>query len=268
MVYFHISGLTFTIWHARRVKLNPALSVCQPSNAYFQKQTQSTSGDYSWVDTGVLIWFSLGISWVLWGVTLHAYYIPEIATQFFIIGIGAGVIAVLGRRMRINEMSEAFQQGAKDLLPAALIVGMAKGIVLILGGDDVTEPTVLNTILHSASGVIGDSNAYVNASAMLTFQTLFNFFVASGSGQAAITMPLMAPLADLVGVTRQVAVLAFQLGDGFSNIIFPTSAALIGCLGVARIDWSIWLTFIWQFFLAMFSLSLACILVAVGIGFG
>jgi uncharacterized ion transporter superfamily protein YfcC len=264
---FTMTGLAFTLWHARRVKANPSLSICPDSNAYFAKQTQSTSGEYSWVDSAVLLWFLLGIFWVLWGVTLHAYYIPEIATQFFIIGIGAGIIAMAGSRMRLNEISEAFQQGAKDLLPAALIVGMAKGIVLILGGDDVTQPTVLNTILYVTSNAIGDSNDYINASAMLAFQTFFNFFIASGSGQAAITMPLMAPLADLVGVTRQVAVLAFQLGDGFSNMIFPTSAALIGCLGVARIDWSIWLAFIWKFFLGLFTLAFACIVVAVAIGY-
>jgi len=91
--------------------------------------------------------------------------------------------------------------------------------------------------------------------------------VASGSGQAAITMPLMAPLADLVGVSRQVAVLAFQLGDGLTNIIIPTSASLIGCLGVARVDWSVWIRFVWPLALVLGASAAGTIIVAVMVGF-
>ncbi len=75
---------------------------------------------------------------------------------------------------------------------------------------------------------------------MYVFQSVFNFFVVSGSGQAALTMPIMAPLADLVGVSRQIAVLCFQLGDGFTNMIVPTSAVLMGILGIAKIEWLDW----------------------------
>ncbi|MFC4700569.1 putative basic amino acid antiporter YfcC [Glaciecola siphonariae] len=264
---FTSMGLAFTMWYARGVKRQPSRSMCASSNEYFKQQQLSVQGSYGHLDSAILLVFFSGIVWVIWGVTQHAYYIPEIATQFFCIGLAAGVLAFFGKRMSANQVSAAFQQGAKDLLPAALIVGMAKGIVLVLGGDNVSEPSVLNSILYYASGAIGETSTYVNAVAMLGFQSVFNFFVASGSGQAAITMPLMAPLSDLVGISRQTAVLAFQLGDGLSNIIIPTSASLIGCLGVARIDWSQWLRFIWRFFLLLFATAIAAMCTAVAIGF-
>lgn len=264
---FTLFGLLFTLWYANKVKNNPDYSPCPDANTFFKSQQQKIESHFSWVDTAVLMVFFAGILWVIWGVIKHAYYIPEIASQFFSMGIAAGVIAVIGKRLRVNEVSLAFQQGAKDLLPAALIVGMAKGIVLVLGGDSVDEPSVLNTLLFYASNAIGETSAYVNAGAMLFFQAVFNFFVASGSGQAAITMPLMAPLSDLVGISRQIAVLAFQLGDGLSNIIIPTSASLIGCLGVARVDWSTWLKFIWRFFAGLMGLALCVMMLSVAIDF-
>ncbi|WP_395341517.1 putative basic amino acid antiporter YfcC [Ningiella sp. W23] len=264
---FTAVGLAFTLWHAKRVKRRPELSPSIKSNAFFKQQQTQIVSSFNRIDSAILITFFIGIAWVIWGVVEHAYYIPEIATQFFCIGVLCGVIALVGQRMRANDISDAFQQGAKDLLPAALIVGMAKGIVLVLGGDDVTQASVLNTILFYASSAIDDTGAYLNASAMLIFQASFNFFVASGSGQAAITMPLMAPLSDLVGLSRQIAVLAFQLGDGLSNIIIPTSASLIGCLGVARIDWSVWFKFVWKFFFTLIGLALATMCLAVAISF-
>src|SRR5699024_2222277 len=118
--------------------------------------------------------------------------------------------------------------GASDLLGAALCVGMAQGIIIVLGGTSATDGTVLNTILHGISEGMKHFPSVISAWVMHVFQSVFNFFVVSGSGQAALTMPIMAPLADLVGVERQVAVLAYQLGDAFTNFIVPTSGCLLG----------------------------------------
>jgi len=183
------------------------------------------------------------------------------------LGVVVGGIAVLSKRLTLNQVADAFKQGAKELLPAAMIVGMAKGIVIILGGDQADEASVLNTVLYYAAQIIGQLPEVLSALLMFVFQAVFNFFIASGSGQAALTMPLMSPLSDLVGVSRQVAVLAFQLGDGLTNIIIPTSASLIGCLGVARIDWMVWAKFISKFMLLMMASASAFIVVAVVIGF-
>lgn len=210
-----------------------------------------------------------GVAWMIWGVTLRGYYLPEIATQFFCIGLAAALVGALFRLngMTANSALEAFRAGCAQLLPAAMIVAFAKGIVLLLGGDDPASPSVLNTLLYACADALSALPAALTALGMLIFQSVFNFFVTSGSGQAALTMPLMAPLADLLGLSRQTAVLAFQLGDGFTNMLVPTSAALMGCLGAARIDWLEWIGFIWRFYLVLFTISAAAVMAAGMVGF-
>lgn len=265
---FTLFGIVFTQNYARRIQRDPASSLTYLNDQQIrQLQQQQQNSQFDWVDGSILLTFVAGIVWVIWGVLARGYYIPQIASQFFSLGIAVAIIAILGKRMSINGAADAFKRGAAELLPAALIVGMAKGIVLILGGDDPTQPSVLNTILHAAGSSFAETSAYMSAWLMLIFQSVFNFFVTSGSGQAALTMPLVAPLADLVGVSRQIAVLAFQLGDGLTNCIVPTSAALIGCLGVCRIDWMLWLRFAWKLQLWLFALASLAVLLAVAIGY-
>jgi uncharacterized ion transporter superfamily protein YfcC len=139
--------------------------------------------------------------------------------------------------------------------------------VIMLGGDDPTQASVLNTLLHSAGRAIAPFSEWLSAGAMLLFQSVLNLLIPSGSGQAALTIPLMAPLADLAGLTRQIAVLAFQLGDGLTNIVVPTSASLVGTLAVARIDFGIWLRFIWRFQLLLSLLALGAVWIAVAINY-
>lgn len=269
---FTALGLAFTLWHALRVQKNPQRSLAYESDDYFRQDLQRAEVSPDGFRAGhgvVLAILALGLLWVLYGVIAYQYYIPEIATQFFIIGILSGVAGVVFRLdgMGLNDIPAAFRKGAGELLGAALVVGMAKGILLLLGGDDPTTPNPLNTILHGAGTLIGDFHAGFSAWMMFLFQSLLNFFVSSGSGQAALTMPLMAPLADLAGVQRQVAVLAFQLGDGLTNLIIPTSAALMGTLGVARLDYATWLRFQWPFQLILFVVASLFVLFAVAIGF-
>lgn len=263
---FTAIGLVFTLRYAAKIKRAPAESLCFKSDDYFRQKHTEIRASFTKTDGTILMLFLGGIIWVIWGVTQRQYYIPEIASQFFSLGIAIGAVAIVSNRITMNQASQAFQQGAKDLLPAALIVGMAKGIVIILGGSSAETPSILNTILYHASNGIAELGATASALIMFLFQAIFNFFVASGSGQAAITMPLMAPLSDLVGVSRQVAVLAFQLGDGLTNIIIPTSASLIGCLGVARIDWITWVRFAWKLVSLLFLAAGITMIVAVSIG--
>ncbi|RUO39416.1 hypothetical protein CWE22_08930 [Pseudidiomarina aestuarii] len=265
-VIFTGFGLAYTLRYAARIRqpMTANASANESTNAPADSEPKSP---YTHLDTLILLTFLIGLVWVIWGVTTRAYYIPELATQFLVIGVVCGLWAIIGKRMTANDAAEAFKQGAKDLLPAALIVGFAKGLVLLLGGDDPTSPSVLNTILHHAGNGIGEFSAGVAALFMLVFQSVFNFFISSGSGQAALTMPLMAPLSDLVGVSRQISVLAFQLGDGLTNIIIPTSASLIGCLGAVKLDWGTWVRQIWRFQLGLLGLSAAAIVVAVTIGY-
>ena len=271
-VGFTLLGILYTIRYARKIKANPESSLSYTTDAFFRedmekaKQIESDFGTGHMLVIGALV---AGIAWVIWGVMQYGYYIPEIATQFFVIGLVAGIIGCIFKLndMSLNLMASSFRDGAKDLLGAAMVVGMAKGIILVLGGDAASEATVLNTILHNAGNAIAGLSAEASAWFMYVFQSVFNFFVVSGSGQAALTMPLMAPLADLAGVTRQVAVLCFQLGDGFTNLIVPTSGCLIACLGAARIDWGVWARFQIKFQAILFVLASLVVVGAVMMGF-
>lgn len=181
----------------------------------------------------------------------------------------AGIIGVVFKLndMTLDDMSDAFKKGVSDLVGAAMVVGMAQGIMLVLGGSNPTNGTVLNTILYGISNAFVGLPSTVAAVFMYFFQTIFNFFVVSGSGQAALTMPIMAPLADLLGVTRQTAILAYQLGDGLSNIIVPTSGLLMGMLAIARLDYTKWIKFAIKFFGVLFAMSICVMLIASAMNF-
>ena len=156
----------------------------------------------------------------------------------------------LHREIDAGDFLEVQQHWAQNL-----VVGFARGIVYLMGGDDPTVPSLLNTFLHFGSTSLNGLPVWLAAWMMYLGQSVFNFLVTSGSGQAALTMPIMAPLSDLVGVTRQVAVLAFQLGDGLTNIVVPTSAALMGSLGAARVEWLHWVRGIGALFAGLVLLS-------------
>lgn len=270
-VGFTLFGIIFTMRYAHRIQKNPNISYSYQSDAFFREHHANTTLEsrFNLGDGLILFTLVLTMIWVIWGVVAKAWFIPEIASQFFTMGIVAGIIGTLFKLngMTLNKVAQSFKEGAKTMLEPALLVGCASGILLLLGGGEPTQPSVLNTILSSAGGVIGQLPDALSAWFMLLFQSVFNFFVTSGSGQAALTMPLMAPLSDIVGVTRQVSVLAFQLGDGLTNIIVPTSASLMATLGVCRVDWGNWLKFVWRFMLLLMLVSSVLVIGAHYLGF-
>ena len=273
-LWIFFTGLTivFTMRYAKKIKKNPRLSVAYESDMAYRNEFSDDSKKDLPFTLGhklVIVTIALTIVWTIWGVVVKGYYIPEIASQFFVMGLVSGIIGVAFKLngMKVNDIAKSFDKGAADLLGAALCVGMAQGIIIILGGTSATDGTVLNTILYSISNAMKSLPPVLSAWFMYVFQSVFNFFVVSGSGQAALTMPIMAPLSDLVGVQRQVAVLAYQLGDAFTNFIVPTSGCLLGALAAAKLDWGNWAKFQIKFqgLLVLFA-SIAVIL-AVMVGF-
>ena len=220
-------------------------------------------------DRAVMIVLAATMVWVIWGVTRRQYFLPELAAQFFAMALAAGVIARLGRRpgLDANALAEGFRDGAAQMLPVVLVVGLAKALILLLGGTDPMQPSVLNTILYQLAHSLEGMHTGLAAWLMLVLQSCINFLVPSGSGQAALTMPIMAPLGDLLGISRQVTVLAFQLGDGLTNLLVPTSAVLMGVLGAARIGWVTWARFILSWMAWLMSLASVFVLAAVWIGY-
>ncbi|MFH2142312.1 MAG: AbgT family transporter [Bacteroidota bacterium] len=169
------------------------------------------------------------------GVMGYQWYVMEIGTLFFAMGILSGLAA----NRRGNEITKLFLEGVKDILSAAMIVGLAGGIIVIL-----TDGKIVDTIMNSMAGSLANAGKIVSLEVMYGIQTLLNIIIPSGSAKAALTMPIMAPFSDLIGVSRQATVLAFQFGDGFTNMITPTSGVLIGALGIARVPYDKWLKWI------------------------
>ncbi len=168
---------------------------------------RSPSAPFGRREKAVLVTFAIGIAALVFGVMRYAWYITEIAGLFIALGVAAGLVGGLG----VLGTSAGFVQGARDLVSVAVIIGIARGILVVL--DD---GRVIDTLLHWTALAVEGVGPVPTAEVMYAVQTALNFFVPSGSGQAALTMPIMAPLADLVGVTRQTAVLAYQLGDGIT----------------------------------------------------
>ena len=252
---FTLVGAVFTIQYALAHRRPvDALTDGMPSDA----PELADATPLNWADRTILTAVLATVGWIVWGVTARGYYLPEIASQFFALGLFCGLVAWADGRMGPNRIAEVFTEGAQQLVPVALVIGAAKGMLWLLGGTDPHVPSVLNAVLFGLAQGMDQWPPLAAAEGMFLVQSAFNFFVTSGSAQAAITMPLMAGLSDLVGVTRQVAVLAFQLGDGVTNLLVPTSAVLMGVIGVARLSWLAWIRLIWRF---------ALLLMAMGAGF-
>ncbi|CSQ32741.1 S-transferase [Shigella sonnei] len=188
-------GLIFTMVYASRVKKNPLLSRVHESDRFFrEKQADVEQRPFTFGDWLVLIVLTAVMVWVIWGVIVNAWFIPEIASQFFTMGLVIGIIGVVFRLngMTVNTMASSFTEGARMMIAPALLVGFAKGILLLVGNGEAGDASVLNTILNSIANAISGLDNAVAAWFMLLFQAVFNFFVTSGSGQAALTMPLLA----------------------------------------------------------------------------
>ena len=180
------------------------------------------------------------------GVLGYGWYIMEIASLFLVLGIASG----LSVDKSASDIAKLFLEGMGDILSAAVIVGLAGGIVIVL-----QDGGIIDTILYGLSKSMSNMGKIASAEIMYGIQTLINIVIPSGSAKAAITMPIMAPFSDLIGISRQTTVMAFQFGDGFTNMITPTSGVLMAALGVARIPWEKWVRFIWKFILVLIVLG-------------
>ena len=188
------------------------------------------------------------------GVTQWEWYLPEITGLFLVMGLICGFIAGFSG----NRIAEEFMAGAKDILSAALVVGFASGIIVIL-----QEGRVVDSILHTMQEGLDGTGPMASLSAMYGIQAVINFLIPSASAKAAITIPIMAPFADMVGVSRQAMVLAFQFGDGFTNMLTPTSGVLMAALAMARIPYAQWVKWIWKGTLALLAIGLLLLLATV-----
>ncbi|GGO75373.1 hypothetical protein GCM10011348_00020 [Marinobacterium nitratireducens] len=178
---------------------------------------------------------------LVWGVLTQGWFMLEMAGLFVIMGVVVGLIAGL----KTADICEGFNEGFRDVLVGAMICGIARAVAVVL-----EEGQIMDTLVYGLGNLVGGFPAMLSAIGMFFSQLGFNFVVPSGSGQALVTMPIMAPLSDLVGVTRQTSVLAYQLGDGLGNILYPTSGYFMATLALAGVSWNKWV----KFFLPLFAI--------------
>jgi uncharacterized ion transporter superfamily protein YfcC len=178
----------------------------------------------------VLVLFLAGMALLVFGILKFKWYINEIAGLFLALGILSGFVG----KLKSDDMARSFVDGAKDMVNAALIIGCARAILVVA-----TDGRILDTTLYAMSRAISHFHPILSAQMMFISQCVINFFVHSGTAQAALTMPIMAPLGELVGITRQTSVFAFQLAE-YINPILPTSGVTMGVLGLAQLRWEKW----------------------------
>jgi uncharacterized ion transporter superfamily protein YfcC len=195
----------------------------------------------------VMAVFGLGFGVMIFGILKYQWFIYEIGGVFLAMGIFAGIVG----KLKTDELGKSFVEGAKDMVNAALIIGTARAILIVA-----QDGRILDTILSGMAGTISRFHPLISAEIMFVSQCVINFFVHSGTAQAALTIPIMAPLGDLVGITRQTAVFAFQLAE-YINPVLPTSGVTMGVLGLAGLRWEKWakwlvpLLVLWVLFAAL-----------------
>lgn len=246
--------IAFLQWWATRIRRTPELS---PTYALDQERRKTLDlasfenfAGMSGRHRAVLWLFAATLAGMIVGVVRFGWYIEEIAALFLVMAAAVGIVA----RLSADEFMAAFLHGARDLVGTALVIALAKGTVILM-----RDGQIIDTMLQALAPLVASDSPVFAAQKMFAIQSVINFFIHSGTGQAALTMPLMAPLADLVGITRQTAVLAFQFGELTTSII-PTSGITVGVLALAGVRFGTWVR--WMLPLQALYLAMALALLA------
>lgn len=250
-------AIVYVLRYGARIQGNPALSLMKDDPFDLE---DGASGDvaYQRYHTAIILVCGAIFGFILFAVQHYGWWMSDMAGGFFLMGI----VAIFLARLPLADASQAFVKGMEEMVVAALVVGFARGISVVLA-----DGQVMDTIVHGAASVLSQVPRYIAILGMLTFESCLNLLIPSGSGQAAVTMPLMAPLSDILGITRQTAVLAFTSGDGFSNSVIPTSGILMAMLALARIPYGTWLRFMLPLFAMLMTLAGIFLIIAVAIGY-
>ncbi|MBT9150047.1 MAG: hypothetical protein DDT40_00213 [candidate division WS2 bacterium] len=258
LVIFLLVSIWWTVRYAQKVKKDPSSSYVADVDFGILKVDKKDLFNTPFTLKRKLIMLLVGVTIVLivYGVLAYGWYINELAGLFLIMGILAGIIGGFGA----NKLAETFVEGCQQVAFGALVVGIARTILIVMRDGKIID-TVINALATPLEGL----PAYVSAVGMVIVQTLIDFFIPSGSGQAMAVMPIMAPLSDLIGVSRQVAVMAYQFGDGFTNLLWPTAGIVVMC-GIAKIPLDKWWKFYVPLFLLLMLLQFVAVIVGVAIG--
>ncbi|MBX9619489.1 MAG: YfcC family protein [Hyphomicrobiales bacterium] len=249
--------VAYVMSYAERVKADPSRSLVfdhkAANEAHFGSAAAVTS-EFTGLHKIVLLLFGTTFAVMIWGVSLGGWWMAEMSAPFLVAGIGIGLVGRLGEKRLI----EAFVGGARDLLGVALIIGLARGIVVVMDAGHMTD-----TILHWAESTVTGLKRIVFINVMYWIEVVLSVFVPSTSGLAVLSMPILAPVGDFAGVSRSLVVTAFQSAAGIVNLVTPTSAVVMGGLAIARVPYERWLRFVLPVLLGLTILIMAALSVGV-----
>lgn len=234
-----ITTILYIYRYASKISANPELSITYEKDKKIDYNLDSVP-PFSRKHLHVLIVILMGYSYLIYGIIGRTFHIAEIVSVFLMLGLAVGLVG----RMKASSIANKFISGAANLVEGALIIGLARAIKIIM-----EQGRILDTIIYSLASFIKGVHPILNGISMFLVQIVLDFFIPSASGQAAATMPIMVPLSDIVGLTRQTVVLAYQLGDGFMNVIGPTTGYFMAALALSGLTWSKWARWMFPLFI-------------------
>lgn len=256
-------SIIYVTWHALRVKKNPQLSSTYEMDLVTAKNVALNVDNSVPLTTRqkiVLVIFVGGIAFTVYGIIVKGYYIDELAGIFLAIGIIGGLVGGL----RPGEICEHFEKGCVNMLFPCLMVGLANSVIILL-----EQSNMMDSIIHLLASALNGLSPMLTAFGMFITTDLFNVLIPSGSGKAAIVMPIMVPLADMMDITRQTSVLAFQLGDAFTNVMAPTGGEILAALAMCGgVSFKKWMKYLLPLFIAWWIVAFIFLAIAVQTGYG
>jgi uncharacterized ion transporter superfamily protein YfcC len=252
-----LACVIYVMRYAERVRRDPTRSIVHDrqaeNEAHFLKGRDAAAATFTGLHKIVLVLFGATFAVMIWGVLMGGWWMAEMTALFLAAAIVIGIIARLGERNFVD----SFLGGARDLLGVALIIGLARGIVVVMDAGHITD-----TILHWAELAVAGLHSVVFINLIYWIEVMLSFFVPSSSGLAVLSMPIMAPVADFAGVERSLVVTAYQSANGIVNLISPTFAVVMGALAIGRVPYERWLAFMWPLLVILTIIIMACLSVA------
>ncbi len=251
-----LACVVYVMWYAEKVKNEPAKSIVAAQKAsnerFFLQHAVADDAPFTTSQKIILLAFMATFAVMIWGVSSQGWWMAEMSMLFLAAAIAIGIIGWVGEKA----FTDAFVNGSRDLLGVALIIGIARGIVVVMDAGLITD-TILNWSAEAVSGY--STIAFI--SVMYWIEVLMSFFVPSTSGLAVLSMPILAPLADFSGVGRDLVVTAYQSACGMVNLITPTSAVVVGGLALGRVSYDKWLRFVWPLLVILTVIVMAALMI-------
>ena len=251
-----IAAIIFIMRYAHKIEKDPKASLTYDFDQEKKKELTSANAEevtFTLSHKLVLLAFAATMGLLVFGVLKYEWYITEIGALFF----GLALVATICGRLKVQDACIAFYDGVRGMAEIVFLLALATSIIIIAENGN-----ILDTALNFMAGIISKLNSTLASWAAFIMQAIINFFIPSGSSKAVLTMPILAPLSDLIGITRQTMVLAYQFGDGWTNVCIPTSPIVIAVIGMAKIPFQKWFKFILPLVTVWFLLSFGFLAIA------